>query len=106
LSEHEFFGIEGPSAHFRNRYGQEGRTIRGLKVEQYIARLRDGLLPLAERCGRAMREALAALEKFGAAPSWPVERSRPVKISILYRATGQLYMQRSFKAERREARTP
>src|SRR5580700_11851735 len=27
--EHEFFGIQGPSANFRDRYGREGRSIRG-----------------------------------------------------------------------------
>jgi hypothetical protein len=27
--EREFFGRDGPSAHFRDRYGQEGRAIRG-----------------------------------------------------------------------------
>jgi hypothetical protein len=84
LIEHEFFGIKGPSAHFQDRYGREGRTICGLTVEQHIARLRDELLPLAERCGRVMREALAALEGFGAAPSRAVERSRPVKISVVF----------------------
>jgi len=31
--EHEFFGRDGPSAQFRDRYGREGRTIRGLTVE-------------------------------------------------------------------------
>jgi hypothetical protein len=28
--EHEFFGRDGPSAQFRDRYGREGRAIRGL----------------------------------------------------------------------------
>jgi hypothetical protein len=84
LIEHEFFGVQGPSAHFQDRYGREGRTIRSLTVEQHIERLRDDLLPLAERCGRAMREALGALEEFRAAPSPAVERSRPVKISVAF----------------------
>jgi hypothetical protein len=78
--EHEFFGLEGPSAKFRDRYGQEGRTIRGLTVEQHLARLRESLIPLAERCGRVMREAVAALETLCAAPSPAVERSKPIKI--------------------------
>jgi hypothetical protein len=46
-------------------------------------RLREGLIPLAERCGRLMREALAALEAMRAAPSQAVERSRPVQISVM-----------------------
>jgi hypothetical protein len=53
--EHEFFGTGGPSAHFQDRYGRTGGTIRGLTVEQHLARLRDELIPLAERCGRARR---------------------------------------------------
>jgi len=81
--EHEFFGRDGPSAHFRDRYGREGRTIRGLAVEQHLTQLREGLIPLAERCGRVMREALASLEMLRAAPSRAVERSRLVQISVM-----------------------
>jgi hypothetical protein len=46
-------------------------------------RLREDLIPLAERCGRVMREALASLEMLRAAPSPAVERSRPVQISVM-----------------------
>jgi hypothetical protein len=84
LIEHEFFGVQGPSAHFQDRYGREGRTIRGLTVEQHIERLRDELLPLIERCGRAMRDALSSLEELGAEPSRAVERSRPMKVSMIF----------------------
>ena len=80
--EHEFFGRDGPSASFRDRHGREGRAIRGLSVEEHLAHLREGLLPLAERCGRVMREALAALEVLDAAPSRAVEQSRPLRISV------------------------
>jgi hypothetical protein len=58
--EHEFFGRDGPSANFRDRHGREGRAIRGLSVEDHLARVREGLIPLAERCGRVMRDALAS----------------------------------------------
>jgi hypothetical protein len=81
--EHEFFGRDGPSAQFRDRYGREGATVRGLTVEQHLAHLREDLIPLAERCGRVMREALAALEALRAAPSQAVERSRPTRISVI-----------------------
>jgi hypothetical protein len=76
--EREFFGSDGPRAEFR------GRSIRGLTVEQHLAHLREGLLPLAERCGRVMREALAALEVLDAAPSRAVEQSRPLRISVSF----------------------
>jgi hypothetical protein len=82
--EHEFFGRDGPSAHFRDRYGREGSTVRGLTVEEHLARLREGVIPLAERCGRVMREALVALETLRAAPSQVVERSRPIKVSVMF----------------------
>jgi hypothetical protein len=82
--ETEFFGRDGPSAHFRDRYGREGRTIRGLTVEEHLTHLREGLIPLAERCGRVMRGALAALEAMRAAPSQAVERSRPVQFSVVW----------------------
>ena len=81
--EHEFFGTKGPSADYRDRRGREGPMVRGLKVEELLARLREGLLPLAERCGRVMREALASLEVLRAAPSEAVERSRPMRISLM-----------------------
>jgi hypothetical protein len=86
--EHEFFGRDGPSAHFRNRYGQESRVISGLTAEQHLAHLREGLLPLAERCGRAMREALAALEMLRATRSPANERSRPIRIAIVFEPHG------------------
>ena len=74
--EREFFGSDGPAAEF------QGRTIRGLTVEQHLSRIRESLLPLAERCGRTMREALGALEGMRAVPSEAVERSRPVRIAV------------------------
>ena len=84
LIEHEFFGRRGPSADFQDRQGREGRTIRGLTVEQHLARLREGLIPLAERCGRVMREALGALDMLRSAPSQAVERSKPARISVAF----------------------
>jgi hypothetical protein len=86
--EHEFFGLNGPSAEFRDRYGREGRAICGLSVEEHLAHLREGLIPLAERCGRVMREALAALEALRAGPSNAVERSKPTRFSVVFGAAG------------------
>ena len=85
--EHEFFGQRGPNADFRDRYGREGRAIRGLSVEEHLAHLREGLIPLAERCGWIMREALAALDMLRAAPSQAVERSKPIRVSIMFGST-------------------
>jgi hypothetical protein len=82
MVEHEFFGRDKPSAEFQDRHGRGGREIRGLTVEEYINRLGQDLIPLAERCARAMREALASLEALSVAPSGAVERSRPIAISV------------------------
>jgi hypothetical protein len=53
-------------------------------VEQHLRRLREELLPLAERYGRTMCGALAALENLRAVPSEAVERSRPIKVSVMF----------------------
>jgi hypothetical protein len=82
MVEAEFFGVDRPSANFRDRYGREAREIRGLTVEEHINRLSQDLIPLAERCARVMREALAALETLSVAPSRAVERSQPITISV------------------------
>src|SRR5712671_4027536 len=80
MVEAEFFGRDRPRAGFRDRHGE----IRGLTVEEYIKRLGQDLIPLAERCAHVMREALAALETVRAAPSQAVERSRPARISVIF----------------------
>ncbi len=80
MVEAGFFGRDRPRAGFRDRHGE----IRGLTVEEYINRLGQDLIPLAERCGRVMREALAALEATRGAPSPAVERSRPSRISVVF----------------------
>jgi hypothetical protein len=84
LIEAEFFGRQRPSAHLQDRRGSGVREIHGLTVEQHLARLREELIPLAERCGRVMRDALASLEMLRGTPSEAVERSRPVQISVLF----------------------
>ena len=82
MVEAEFFGRDKPSAEFRDRYGSEGRLIRGLTVELHVARLSEQLLPIAERFGRVMREAVAALERLRMAPNQSLERSSPIMISM------------------------
>ena len=80
MVEAEFFGRDRPVPKLRDRHGE----IRGLRVEEYINRLGQDLIPLAERCARVMREALAALEATRGAPSQAVERSRPARISVVF----------------------
>jgi hypothetical protein len=82
MVEAEFFGRDKPSAQFRDRYGDDGRNIRGLTVEQHIARLGEELMPLAERFGRIMRDTVAALEGLRTVADQSVERSTPIVIPI------------------------
>ncbi len=82
MIEAEFFGRDRPCFEFRDRRVREGPKIHGLTVEQHIARLRESLIPLADRCGRVMREALTALEALRAAPNSGVERSKPISLSV------------------------
>src|SRR5713101_7567311 len=78
MVEAEFFGRDRPRAGLQDRHGE----VHGLTVEEYINRLGQDLIPLAERCARVMREALAALETVRAVPSSAVERSKPIGLSI------------------------
>jgi hypothetical protein len=80
MVEAEFFGRDRPRVGFRDSHGE----IHGLTVDQYINRLGQDLIPLAERCARVMREALAALEATRGAPSQVVERSRAARISVMF----------------------
>src|SRR5437588_10997391 len=54
MVEAEFFGRDRPRVGFRDSHGE----IRGLTVEEYINRLGQDLIPLAERCGRVRRSRL------------------------------------------------
>src|SRR5260370_23832466 len=74
--EHEFFGRDGPSPQFRDRYGREGAPVPGLTVEQHLPHLREDLIPLSEHCRRVIRDALAALGTLLAAPRQALHRSR------------------------------
>ena len=58
LVEHEFFQTEGPRAKLRKQYGYQ---VEGLKVEDWISRIGEQLLPLLDRCNRLMLRNLRAL---------------------------------------------
>jgi len=67
--EDELFGVEGCRARLQSPSCLSESLTRGTMAEQHLARLCESLIPLAERRGCVMREALAALETFRAAPS-------------------------------------
>ncbi len=63
--EHEFFGVESPTARFE---AQNGRGT-GLVVEERLARLAEELLPLQERASRMVVRNLKALSDLRRAPA-------------------------------------
>jgi hypothetical protein len=83
LIEHEFFDKEGPSAKLQERYGRGSHEIGGLRVEDYIHRVGEQLLPLLDRCNRMMLRNLKALKTMreGPAPSVSIGRIGQVNVA-------------------------
>jgi hypothetical protein len=83
LIEHEFFGKEGPSAKLQKRYGRGSHEINGLRVEDYIQRVGEQLLPLLDRCNRMMLRNLKALKAMreGPAPSVSIGSAGQVNVA-------------------------
>src|SRR5205814_10645084 len=68
LIEHEFFGKQGLSAKFTDRYGWQNEKVRGLRVEDHVERIAEQLLPLLDRCNRMMLRNLKALKTMRTGP--------------------------------------
>jgi hypothetical protein len=66
--------------------GYRPEDIRGLAVDDHVARLRDNLLPLAERFHRMAEAGIEALRRQRREPSVEVERAAPVSLRIVRRA--------------------
>jgi hypothetical protein len=62
LIEHEFFGTQSLSAKLADRYGRYNDKIQGLRVDDYVARIGEQLLPLMDRANRLMLRNLKALQ--------------------------------------------
>lgn len=56
--------------------------IRGLAVDEYVALLRDRLLPLIERFHHLTRESVEALGRMRQAPSLQVEQAQAIKVVL------------------------
>jgi hypothetical protein len=69
LIEHEFFGLESPTATFAREFGR----AEGLVVEDCVRRLSEQLLPLFDRANRSVIRNLKALKDLrrGPPPPWP-----------------------------------
>ena len=61
--EAEMFGQPSLRAKWKKKYGARPEDINGLAVEDYVARLRDKLLPLVEKSHRIARESIEAISR-------------------------------------------
>lgn len=82
-TERELFGQPGLAATMRARHGYGSEHIEGLQVEEYVSRIAESLLPLADRFNRMMRDNLKALREVRTAPSVRVEKAEVVSISFV-----------------------
>jgi hypothetical protein len=91
LVEHEFFGKDGPSARFADRYGRHSTKIQGLSVESHIDRIGEQLLPLMDRANRMMLRNLRALQTRRQPPSAAVNIGNVGQVNVAHQqvnATG------------------
>jgi hypothetical protein len=83
LIEHEFFDNKGLSAKLEKRYGRGSNEIQGLRVEDFIHRIGEDLLPLMDRCNRMMLRNLKALKAMreGSARSVSIGNAAQVNVA-------------------------
>jgi hypothetical protein len=55
----------------------------GLAVEEHVARLRDQLLPLAEKAQRLARENIEAIGRMSRQPAMTVERAEKINVVLI-----------------------
>jgi hypothetical protein len=84
LIESEFFGKQGLSATFEDRYGHGSHDVRGLSVEDHVERIAEQLLPLLDRCNRMMLRNLKALKSMreGPVPSVSIGSAGQVNVGM------------------------
>jgi hypothetical protein len=78
ILEAEMFGQPTLRAKWKSQYGQPG-----LAIEEHVARLRDTLLPIAEKAQRIAREHIEAISRMRQQPSLSVERAEAVNVVLL-----------------------
>jgi hypothetical protein len=83
LIESEMFGQRTLRAKWKKEYGGRPEDIQGLAVEEHVARLREQLLPLAERSQRLAREHIEAIGRMSRQPAMAVERAEPVNVVLI-----------------------
>ena len=88
IIESEMFGQPMLRAKWKSEYGGRPEEIRGLVVEDYVARLRDQLLPLVERVHRTARESIEAIRRMRQTPAMQVERAEAVNVVLIAASAG------------------
>jgi hypothetical protein len=82
LIEAEFFGKQGLSATFTDRYGRCNDKVRGLRVEDHVQRIGEELLPLLDRCNRMLIRNLKALQARRQPPSPNVSIGQAGQVNV------------------------
>jgi hypothetical protein len=95
IIEVEMFGQPTLRARWKTEYGGRPEDIRGLAVEEHVARLRDQLLPLAEKAQRIAREHVDAISRMRQQPALSVERAEAVGVVCCRRGVRQRSRKRS-----------
>ena len=88
IIEGELFGQPTLRAKWENVNSGRPPEIKGLAVDEHVAKLRDSIMPLVERFHRMGRESIDALIRMRLAPAMSVERAAPVTI-VLSAAAGR-----------------
>ncbi len=88
IIEGELFGQPTLRAKWENGHRGRPPEIKGLAVDEHVAKLRDSIMPLVERFHRMGRESIDALVRMRLAPALSVERAAPVTI-VLSAAAGR-----------------
>ncbi len=82
IIEGELFGQPTLRAKWENVYGARPPEIKGLAVDEHVAKLRDSILPLVETFHRMGRDSMEALGRMRQVPSVKVEQAEAVTIVL------------------------
>jgi hypothetical protein len=83
ILESEMFCQPTLRARWRKDYGYRPDDIRGLAVDDHVARLCDHLLPLAERFQRMAEAGIEGRRRQRREPSVDVEQAVPISLRIV-----------------------
>jgi hypothetical protein len=82
IIEGEMFGQPTLRAKWENLHRGRPPEIKGLAVDEHVAKLRDSVMPLVERFHRMGRESMEALSRMRQVPAVSVERAGAITIAL------------------------